>query len=117
MKWPLVFFITWTTYGTWLHGDPRGSFDRRGAYIRPDECRRQAAEDLMTDDPITPTDEQRAIVDAVIVEHCAVRGWVLHARNVRTRHVHVVVSAPVAGEKVRAELKAWASARLSAHAG
>jgi hypothetical protein len=25
-KYPLAYFITFTTYGTWLHGDPRGSF-------------------------------------------------------------------------------------------
>jgi REP element-mobilizing transposase RayT len=117
MSLPIAFFITWTTYGTWLHGDPRGSFDRRGGYIRPDDRRRQAAEDLMTDDPVTLTDEQRAIVDRVIAEHCAIRGWALHARNVRTRHVHVVVSATVEGERVRAELKKWASVRLSAHIG
>jgi REP element-mobilizing transposase RayT len=117
MSRPLAFFITWTTYGTWLHGDPRGSFDHQGTYIRPDERHRQAAEDLMTDDPVTLTEEQRAIVDQVIAEHCTIRQWVLHTRNVRTRHVHVVVSAPMDGEKIRAELKKWASIRLSAHAG
>jgi hypothetical protein len=25
---PLAFLITWRTYGTWLHGDSRGSVDR-----------------------------------------------------------------------------------------
>ena len=117
MNRPIAFFITWTTYGTWLHGDPRGSFDQDGQYVQPDQRRREAAKELMTDDPVILTDEQRAIVDAVIVEHCAIRGWVLHTRNVRTNHVHVVVSAPVDGTRVRAELKLWASARLSAHAG
>lgn len=24
MSEPLAYFITWTTYGTWLPGDPRG---------------------------------------------------------------------------------------------
>jgi REP element-mobilizing transposase RayT len=117
MRWPLAYFITWTSYGTWLHGDDRGSFDGHGNYVPPDPARRRAAEELMTDDPVTLTDEQRAIVDAVIVKHCAIRGWVLHARNVRTNHVHVVVSAAAGGEKVRAELKQWASTHLSAHAG
>jgi REP element-mobilizing transposase RayT len=117
MGHPIAFFITWTTYGTWLPGDPRGSFDREGIYIVPDERRRQAAEELMTEDMVHLTPEERAIVDAVIVQHCTIRGWVLHARNARTNHVHVVVSAPVDGERVRAELKKWASVRLSEHAG
>lgn len=25
---PLAYFITWRTYGTWLHGDERGSVQR-----------------------------------------------------------------------------------------
>ena len=24
MSWPLAYHITWTTYGSWLPGDPRG---------------------------------------------------------------------------------------------
>ena len=27
-SWPLAFLLTWTTFGTWLHGDERGSMDR-----------------------------------------------------------------------------------------
>ena len=53
----------------------------------------------------------------MIADHCRIRKWVLHARNARTNHVHVVVSAPIDGERVREELKAWAARRLSEHAG
>ncbi len=28
---PLAYLITFRTYGTWLHGDPRGSMDRQRA--------------------------------------------------------------------------------------
>lgn len=117
MTWPLAYFLTWTTYGTWLHGDPRGSFAADGTYLPPDEKRRAAAESLMTDDAVTLTPEQRAAVEAVIVKHCQIRRWELHARSVRTNHVHAVVSAPEHGDVVREQLKAWAARALSEHAG
>ena len=71
----------------------------------------------MTGEPVILTDEQRLIVDQVLVEHCRIRGWFLHARNVRTNHVHVVVTAREDPEKVREELKLWSSRRLSEHTG
>ncbi len=37
--------------------------------------------------------------------------------NVRTNHVHVVVTADVSPEDVLTQLKAWASRRLNEHAG
>jgi REP element-mobilizing transposase RayT len=117
MDQPLAFLITWTTYGTRLHGDERGSFDRIEGYVQPSERRQLAAEALMTDDPVYLTPEQRAAVDAVLVERCAIEGWLLHARNVRTNHVHVVVSVPIAGKLIRSRLKARTSAQLSDDAG
>ena len=72
---------------------------------------------MMTDDAVILTQEQRSIVDRVIVDHCNVRNWYLHARNVRTNHVHVIVTAAVDPEVVREQLKAWASRRLSEAAG
>ena len=117
MNQPIAWFVTWTTYGTWLHGDPRGSWDQSGTYVVPDERRRMEAAATLLEEPVTLTEEQRAIVNEVIVQHCALRGWILHARSVRTQHVHAVVSAAVDGKVIRAELKKWASVRLSQHAG
>jgi REP element-mobilizing transposase RayT len=114
---PLAYFLTWTTYGTWLHGDVRGSFDANGNYVLPNEAFRELDRTLMTAESVILSLEQRAIVDNVIVEHCRIRKWVLHARNARTMHVHVVLSANVDGETAREQLKAWASRRLSEHAG
>jgi len=72
---------------------------------------------MMTEEAVYLTDEQRAVVDAAMVAECAAQGWVLHARNVRTNHVHAVVSAPLEGKKVRGRLKAVVSDALSTHAG
>jgi REP element-mobilizing transposase RayT len=117
MRFPLAYFLTWTTYGTWLHGDARGSFDANGNYIPPNDALRDLDRALMTTDSVVLDSHQRAIVDKVIVDHCRIRNWVLHARNVRTKHVHAVVSANVDGATVREQLKAWASRRLSEFAG
>lgn len=118
MKDPIAYFLTWTTYGTWLPGDQRGWFDGDRRVVQaPDPLREEEARRLMTGQVVVLTAEQRELVDAVLVDHCRIRHWHLHARNVRTNHVHVVVSASGDPRRVREQLKAWASRRLSAAAG
>lgn len=29
-----IYLLTWNTFGTWLHGDERGSVDRKGKTFR-----------------------------------------------------------------------------------
>jgi REP element-mobilizing transposase RayT len=115
---PVAYFITWTTYGTWLPGDQRGWVERGTWEVRPpDPERKRLARELMTDEAVVLSPDQRRVVDAALVDHCRIRNWTLHARNVRTNHVHVVVTADVHPTVVREQLKAWASRRLSEHAG
>jgi REP element-mobilizing transposase RayT len=117
-EFPLAYFITWTTYGTWLPGDERGWCKRGSRVIEPpDPALSDAARGAMTEEPVVLNQAQRELLDAVIVKHCAIRRWILHARNVRSNHVHIVVSAALAGAEVRAQLKAWCSRRLSEQAG
>ena len=45
---PLAYFLTFTTYGTWLHGDGRGSVDREHnqpgePWPEPDPARREGS--------------------------------------------------------------------------
>jgi hypothetical protein len=116
MDFPLAWFITWTTYGTWLHGDARGSFlDQSYVPADPDLERINRAQ--MTGEAISLTEVQRAIVDDVLVRECASQGWRLHARNVRTNHVHLVVAAARAGTWIPSRLKALAATALSDDAG
>ena len=59
------------------------------------------------------TEDQRRIVAATIQEVAAHRRWGIHTVNVRTNHVHVVVTAPgQLPEKVMNDFKAWATRRL-----
>jgi REP element-mobilizing transposase RayT len=62
-------------------------------------------------------DSQRQVVERTIHEHCRIRQWHLHAVNVRSNHVHVVVTADLAPEQVLSQLKAWCARRLSEQAG
>jgi len=110
---PIAYFITWTTYATWLPGDERGWQEYQGGFHEPDPKRADEASFLLTEEPCTLTEQERDIVEKQIAETCAHRGWKLHAVKCRTNHVHVVVTAPNdAGDKVRDDLKAWSTRRL-----
>ncbi|MCC7419306.1 MAG: transposase [Planctomycetaceae bacterium] len=52
---------------------------------------------------------QREKVEAVCREHAAIRGWVLHAVNARTNHVHLAVTSDKAAAAVRDQFKANAT--------
>jgi REP element-mobilizing transposase RayT len=110
---PLAYFLTWTTYGTWLPGDERGWVEKPGQLRAPDAARRKASQKLMTEPAVTLDVEQRRIVEDTIGEHCRIRGWHLHAVSVRSQHVHVVVTAPRRHpEAVMDQFKAWCTRRL-----
>lgn len=98
---PIAFFLTWTTYGTWLPGDERGWVLRGRGFQIPDPIRRQRAAARMTESACVLDQDQRAIVEQTIANHCTIRNWQLHAVNCRTNHVHVVVSANRPPEDIR----------------
>jgi REP element-mobilizing transposase RayT len=118
MTEPLAYFITWSTYGSWLPGDARGWVHGptgAGQPIQPPDPQREAeARRRLKQSPVALTREQRGIVDTTIHSVCQYRGWALHAVNCRTNHIHVVLSAPAAmPEHVMNQLKAWCSRHLN----
>ena len=93
---PLAYFISFRCYGTWLHGDERGSVNRfRNKYktrFLPKEDRWIETNGArMKAESVTLDARRRKCVEAAIRETCEKRGWGLIAFNVRTNHVHVVV--------------------------
>ncbi len=54
----------------------------------------------------------RSIVETIIEAHCAHRKWTLHARNVRSNHVHVIATSDRAPGRTMDELKGWCTRRL-----
>jgi REP element-mobilizing transposase RayT len=111
---PLAYHLIWTTYGAWLPGDARGWIQSGAAGVQPpDPDRERAAGERMAEAAVLLDPGQRDAVAQTIREHCRIRGWLLHAVNVRSNHVHVVVTCACAGEQARDQFKLWTSRRLS----
>ncbi|HWA98068.1 MAG TPA: transposase [Pirellulales bacterium] len=105
------------TYGTWLHGDERGSVDREhsafGSDLLPTNANRTAFDRRrLKHAPMVLDQSRRALVQNAIEGVATYRAWRLWAINVRTNHVHVVVSADCKPERVMSDFKAWATRRL-----
>jgi len=96
VDFPLAYMITFRCYGTWLHGDERGSIDRHnkrhGMPKYPEiEHWQQISTDRMKRQPVKLDARMRRSVEKAIRETCRIRNWTLLAINVRTNHVHVVI--------------------------
>jgi REP element-mobilizing transposase RayT len=112
---PLAFFITWTTYGSWLPGDARGWTDHRGLIRTPNPRLRRIAAASLKHAPVTLGPADRDQVEQAIREHCRFRSWHLLAASCRSTHVHVVVAAENRRpDELLRSLKAWCSRRLAA---
>jgi REP element-mobilizing transposase RayT len=114
---PFGYLITFRCYGTWLRGDSRGSVDRvNNRYgtprISPSAPWREYNENLMLRQPVKLNADRRKVIEAAIRETCEVRQWRLWVMNVRTNHIHVVVSAACKPEVVLVALKANATRQL-----
>lgn len=107
MAWHLYY----TTYGTWLHGDDRGSTDYDG-YVPPDPMLESSRANTLKQKPFMLTDKMRDAVDAAIREVCEYRNWKLHALNVRTNHIHVIIGLADDRHAVIRDLKAYSTRRL-----
>ena len=117
----LAYFITFSTYGTWLHGTAKGKgsvdrgHNRRGApFVEPDEAREARSRDAMTQPRCTLKSAERDVVRDAIIKLCRARGWRLLAVHVRTNHVHVVLAAAENDPgRVMSDMKARASRELT----
>jgi REP element-mobilizing transposase RayT len=115
---PLPFFITFTTYGAWLHGKELGSVDPQhnefGTPFLPADAQTETDErNVMSQASYLLDGPRRTIVLATIREVCRHRKWRLLACHVRTTHVHLIVQADAAPEKIMNDCKAYASRRLN----
>jgi REP element-mobilizing transposase RayT len=116
-EFPLAYLITFRSYGTWLHGDRRGSVDRfhnrfGTPRLPPNELRRKYNQNLLKRSPVRLRSRQRTAVEEAIRETCKIRKWDFWTTNVRSNHVHTVVSASCKPEIVLAALKANATRKL-----
>ncbi len=114
----LAYFLTWTTYGSWLHGNRRGSVDRSNTlhgmdYHAPNPEWESESKRRMKAPAVVLSPQERTLVEEVIQKHCRIRDWRLIAANCRSNHVHIIVSTDgAAPERVMTELKAYATRAL-----
>jgi REP element-mobilizing transposase RayT len=94
---PLAYFISFRSYGTWLHGDDSGSIDRHNnkygtPKIPANPHWHSISEARLRHKPFTLDAGSRGSVYRAIKETCEKRNWQLLAINIRTNHVHTVVA-------------------------
>jgi REP element-mobilizing transposase RayT len=114
----LAYFITFTCYGTWLHGDERGSVDDAHntpgtPVLDPDPVRRARERDDLAGPPYHLDAPRRQVTLDALCEIARRKGWTLHAVHVRSNHVHLVVTAAGTPERVMNDCKTAASRRLN----
>lgn len=108
-----TYFLTCTTHGTWLHGDERGSYNKFGEFIPPDELLQQSMKDKLNAPPFYLSDSMREIVRAAFVEVAENKSWTIHRMAVQHNHFHIAISADTDDpRKVFNALKSKATMRL-----
>lgn len=117
---PLAYFITFSTYGTWLHGTHKGkgSVDRKHnqhgtPFVAPDTTRLSNADTAMTQPAYVLDEAHRNIVRDAIIDIATEKQWDLLVLHVRTNHVHIVIRAEREPGRLMSDLKARASRDLN----
>jgi REP element-mobilizing transposase RayT len=113
---PVGYLITFRSYGTWLHGRS-GSVDRfhnvYGTSRLPGNRKRKLYNQrLLKQSPVRLSARKRAAVLSAVRETCHIRKWGLWVCNVRSNHVHAVISAGCRPEVVLNALKANATRKM-----
>ena len=115
---PMAYHITFGTYGTRLHGDARGTVDRRMNWpgepiIGSDASWWGQERDRLRYPPVVLTGEQMGHAQASVPDICTRGGWQHHTCAAGPDHVHVVLTCEAEGERVRMWLKRWLGEALS----
>lgn len=115
----LAYYLTWSTYGVRLHGDPRGTVDLfhntpGEPLLATNDVRVELMRKKMNDAPFVLNECARVIVKQAITDHAHKRGWLIRALNVRTNHVHVVIDVRTdhTPEDVMQQFKSWGTRYL-----
>ena len=116
-EFPLAYLITFRCYGTWLHGDDRGSMDRKhnayGTPKTPANPPLERSDSKQRKQPhVVLGARQRKVVDTAVREACDYRKYILRAINVRTNHAHTVVTAMQKPEPVLSTFKSYSTRAL-----
>ncbi len=111
---PSAYFITFTTYGSWVHADARGSVSRdQNKYgtprIKPNAQIAERMRNKLRDDQFLLDDARRKIVLNSIIKACEYYQWRLYAAHVRSNHVHILLRALEKSKTVTTKIKSFAT--------
>ncbi|MBI1321602.1 hypothetical protein GC170_00225 [bacterium] len=123
--------LTWTTYGSWVPGDDRGStsvtrspdgilekHNRVGPFSAPSNAALASFSHEMRKHPIVMLDHSMAeLVEKQLQETASYRGWSILILAIMTTHIHLVlqVKDDPKPSKMLKDLKSYASRRLNRH--
>jgi REP element-mobilizing transposase RayT len=115
----VTYLISFACYGAHLHGDESGSVDRLHNLpgtraIAADAGRAALERRLMSQPPYSLDQLRRDAVLAAFLQRASLRGWTILAAHVRANHLHLIIDADAAPERVMNDLKAYASRHLNA---
>ena len=115
------YMLTWTTYGSWLHGNTVGSIwkDKKTAtttLIAANSKLEEAEQCRLKNKTFRMGSRERDIVLQAVLEVCRFRKWDAYAVHVRKNHVHAVISAGVRSERTMNDFKVYATRRLRENA-
>ena len=106
-----------TTHGTWLHGDPRGSW-RNGKLIGSDPFMEDAVRARMSADAVVLVDNEIPIVAESFGTTSGEHGWRGAAATIQATHAHVVfrvmrepIKSVIARLKYRSARAVWTARR------
>ncbi len=122
-------FLTWTTYGTWLPGDERGfvgvapnEFGRMVEHNQPGTplaaprpALRRSAEARMNSEPVVFHIDHAEALLSQFQETTTYRHWLLVAAGIMHTHLHALIGVPgdPDPDKILGDLKAYGSRRLN----
>ena len=114
---PIGYLITFTTYGSWLHGSNKGSVDDEhccwGRPFAEVNTGRQVFESQQMKNPVFLMDQSmRELALSTVIEICRKRNWELYAMHARSNHIHIVINSQEEAKKMMGDIKAWLSRRL-----
>ena len=118
LEYPLAYHITFGTYGTRLHGDERGTVSRNqnrfgDPIIGKDIVWQRIERSQLKFAPVVLTEEQQEHVETAVPPICTRGNWEFHIAAGQPDHVHVLLTTPNEGKKVRKWLKRWLGEALS----
>lgn len=114
----LAYHITWGTYGTRLHGDPRGTVDRQhnqvdSPILAYDQHRWSVEKERLRFPPVRFTRDQMLFIESIVPDICQQGYWAHRASAAGSDHVHIIVSSQHEPQTIPRLLKRWLGQEFS----